>query len=353
MIGADFWILWQSSSYESSGTNTTMCERTTLTSIISPKAAGARLIDFLSSRFKYHSMEKWQELIQKGDVQVNGAPCPAGQVLKSKDRVSYRLVLREPPVDTGIRILHAEEQFLVAHKPGNLPSHANGNYIKHTFIYQIRKRMAEEGYRGYAALVHRLDRETSGVMIVAKTKDANRALARQFGAGDVGKEYIAVVRGVFPDDALEVNGPIAPDPASAVSIRRCVVPAGTPNAQSAVTRFELVERIGDYTVLRCRPVTGRTNQIRIHLAHIGHPLAGDKLYGRSDVEFLQFVQAARAGRFDPLPWMDAPRHMLHASVIRFKHPLTGKALSFQSPMPQDMTMFIRCRKPSRQEPDMV
>jgi RluA family pseudouridine synthase len=327
-----------------------MPERTTLSSVIDKKTEGTRLIDFLSSRFKYHSREKWTELIIKAHVKVNGAPSSAGYILKSKNVVSYCIVLHEPPVDTRIRVLHNEESFLVAHKPGNLPSHADGNHIKHTLIYLIKKRMNEEGYQGYASLVHRLDRETSGLMIVAKTKDANRALSRQFGEGEVEKEYIAIARGVFPTDSLEMDAPIAPDPESAVSIRRRVVPAGTPNAQSALTRFEVSERVAGHTVLRCLPATGRTNQIRVHLSHIGHPLAGDKLYGRSDAEFIEFVRAVRAGRFDPLPWMDAKRHMLHAASIRFHHPVTGEPVLFHCPMPEDMAAFLQGLKDSRPSP---
>jgi RluA family pseudouridine synthase len=318
-----------------------MTDKTTLSSIINNNNAGSTLINFLSLRFKYHSVEKWVGLILNADVLVNGSSSAADYILKSKDVVSYSVVLHEPPVDANIRIIHNEESFLTAYKPGNLPVHADGNFIKNTFIYLIKKKMSEEGYNGYIKLAHRLDRETSGLIVVAKTIEANRALARQFEAGAVEKEYIAVVRGLLPDDSFEVDGAIAPDPKSSISIRKCVAAAGTPNAQSAITRFEVRERLSGYTVLRCLPATGRTNQIRVHLAHIGYPLAGDKLYGRSDSEFLEFVCEARAGRFEPLPWMDAPRHMLHASSIAFKHPITGERMSFHCPMPDDMLIFIR------------
>jgi RluA family pseudouridine synthase len=317
-----------------------MPEKTTLSSVINKNNEGFQLIDFLSRRFKYHTLEKWAELILNADVQVNGAVSSSDYILKNKDIVSYSVVLNEPPVDTSIRIIHNEDTFLAAYKPGNLPIHADGNFIKNTFIYLLKKTMSEEGYNGYLKLAHRLDRETSGIVIVAKTKDANRALARQFEAGAVDKEYIAVVRGLLPNDSFEVGGAIAPDPVSSVSIRKRVVPDSSPNAQSALTRFEVIERLSSYTVVRCLPATGRTNQIRVHLAHIGYPLAGDKLYGRSDAEFLEFVREARAGRFDPLPWMDAPRHMLHASAIAFMHPVTGEHISFKCPMPEDMIAFI-------------
>ncbi|MBN2401320.1 MAG: RluA family pseudouridine synthase [Spirochaetes bacterium] len=318
-----------------------MQEKTTLSSVINRNNDGISLIDFLSSRFKYHTVDTWKEIIRRIDIKVNGHASSPDYILQYKDIVTYSVILNEPRVDTNIKIIHNEDSFLVAFKPGNLPSHADGNFIKNTFIYIIKKMMSAEGYNDYLKLAHRLDRETSGLIVVAKSKDANRALARQFESGAIEKEYIAVVRGIIPDDSFAVDGHIAPDPESSVSIRKRVVPAGTPGAQPALTSFEVIERLKNYTVVRCLPETGRTNQIRVHLAHSGHPLAGDKLYGRSDDEFLEFVRAARAGKHDPLPWMDAPRHMLHASKIAFKNPATNEKLSFQSPIPDDMYAFIK------------
>lgn len=317
-----------------------MQEETILSSIIKTHNSGIKLIDFLCGRFKYHNKEKWEEVIEKGKVTVNGAPCAPECILKKKDIVSYSVVLQEPPVDTNIRIIHNEGTFLVAFKPGNLPSHADGNFIKNTFIHLVKKKLAGEGYTGYAKLVHRLDRETSGLILVAKEKNANKLLARQFEQGSVEKEYIAVTRGLFSDNTVVVNGDIGSDTDSTISIKKRVVPLGTTGSQSAVTKFEIIEHLAGFTVVRCVPSTGRTNQIRVHLAHIGHSLAGDKLYGRSDEEFLEFVNKSRKGDHNPLPWMDAPRHMLHSSKLIFRHPVTDERISFQCPMPEDMLMFI-------------
>ena len=318
-----------------------MTEPTILSSIIRKQDEGLTLIDFLSRRFRYQTRETWQRLILEGEVTLNGGSASIDSILKKKDAVAYTVVLDEPPVDKRIRVLHEEESFLAAFKPGNLPSHADGNYIKHTFIHLLKERMQAGGYHGYLNLVHRLDRETSGIMIVAKTKDAARSLAMQFEAGDVEKEYMAVTRGVIPENAIDLDGPIAPDPGSIISIRKCVVPTGSPNAQTAFTRFEVLERLCGHTLVRCIPKTGRTNQIRVHLAHLGHSLAGDKLYGRSDQQFLEYVQGVRAKRFDPLPWMDAPRQMLHASTIAFRHPETGTRISYAASLPEDMQTFIQ------------
>lgn len=317
-----------------------MPEETTLSSRITQNNAGQRLIDYLCGRFKYHGRDRWIEIITEGLVTVNGASSDPGYALKKNDTVSYRVVLREPPVDSAISIIHEEESFLVAAKPGNLPSHADGNFIKNTFIYILRQRMAGAGYSGPVKLAHRLDRETSGIMVVGKSDRAHRNLVKQFEEGTVDKEYLAVARGAVAEDAFDVGGAIGPDEGSSVSIRKKVVPQGTPGSRPAFTRFEVIERFAAATLLRCLPATGRTNQIRVHLDHAGYPLAGDKLYGRSDGQFLEFVRRARAGLFEPLPWMEAPRHLLHASRLCFSHPLTGERLSFTSPMPEDMTLYI-------------
>ena len=176
--------------------------------------------------------------------------------------------------------------------------------------------------------------------MASKSAAAHRALARQFEEGTVEKEYLAVTRGEAARDRFEVSGTIIRDTGSSISIRRRVAPGVCGEGRASLTRFEVLERLRGYTLLRCIPATGRTNQIRVHLDHVGLPLAGDKLYGRSDDQFLEFVRRARAGIHEPLPWMEAPRHLLHASRLAFDHPLTGKRVSFECPAPSDMALFI-------------
>ncbi|HOS41573.1 MAG TPA: RluA family pseudouridine synthase [Spirochaetota bacterium] len=317
-----------------------MIDETTLTSRITQQYAGRSLIDFLSGRFRYRGREEWAALIAAGKVVVNGSASDADRPLAKGDLVAYTILLEEPPVDGNIAILHDEESFLVADKPGNLPAHADGRFIKNTFIWMIRERYAAQGFAGKLNLVHRLDRETSGVMLVSKIESAHRGLMRQFGAGTVEKEYRAIVRGVVAADAFEVGGYIVPDRASGISIKKRVVDDEEPGAKRAVTRFEVIERLERFTLLRCVPLTGRTNQIRVHLAHAGYPIAGDKLYGRTDEEFLAYVHAVKAGEYDPRPWLEAPRHLLHAARLSFDHPVTRERLCFEAPVPEDMRRFI-------------
>jgi RluA family pseudouridine synthase len=317
-----------------------MTEETTLSSRISPQFAGRTLLDFLTRRFRYQTREEWEWIIRRGKVTVNGKATTAYHLLKKNDIVAYSDVRSEPPVDIDIQIMHEEETFLVANKPGNLPSHSNGDYIKNTLIFLLRERMAGKGFRGAIHLAHRLDRETSGIIVTAKTEIAHRSLSRQFETGTVEKEYIAIVRGVINDASFEVKGFLVPDRDSCISIKKKVVLDDNAGAKYSATAFDVMERFASSTMVRCKPVTGRTNQIRAHLAHAGHPLVGDKLYGRTDDEFLVFVKNVKAGYYDLLPWLETPRHLLHASHLIIKHPISGELLAFNAPLPEDMRSFI-------------
>ncbi|HJT25213.1 MAG TPA: RluA family pseudouridine synthase, partial [bacterium] len=263
-------------------------------------------------------------------------------LLKKGDLVAYSVVLNEPPVDRNIQILHEEDSFLVAVKPGQLPSHADGNFIKNTFIYLITQMLRDKGWKGDVRLVHRLDRETSGLMVVAKTRESHLNLVRQFEQGLVSKEYLAVAKGQTREETFEVNGAIGRDPESQVSVRQKVVPEGTPFSKPSATVFEKLKDLKEATLLRCLPKTGRTNQIRVHLDSVGHPIVGDKLYGRTDEEFLEYVKYVKAGGDPAWPGhLESSRHLLHAGKLAFSHPTTGQKVEFTAEMPADMQNFIK------------
>lgn len=325
-----------------------MPDETLLKSKVPPDHSGLPLLDYLTGRFRYQDRAAWETLIVQGKVTVNEGKASPDRTLQKGDWVEYRVVLKEPPVDRDIRILHEERTFLVAIKPGQLPSHADGNFIKNTFIHILTENLRATGWKGDVRLVHRLDRETSGLMVVAKDKKAHKALTEQFEAGTVGKEYLAVARGRIAEQTFEVAGSIGRDPESQVSVRQKVVPEGTPFSKPSLTRFEKLQDLKDATLLRCIPKTGRTNQIRVHLDSTGHPIVGDKLYGRTDAEFLEFVHHVKAGG-SPV-WeghAETPRHLLHASKIMFKHPETGETLTFEADMPNDFKNYLESHSESR------
>ena len=308
-----------------------------LESKVPPAFHGKTLIEYLCVRFPYHTREGWEKLIFQYKVRVNGQKPGAQTILHKGNVVSYASQREEPPVDRNLAILHEEDSFLVAFKPGNLPSHADGQYITHTFIFILKELKKAAGYTGFLSLVHRLDRETSGIMVVAKTREAHKSLTRQFEEGAVAKEYLAWVKGVVAEDRFESSLPIGKDPASKVSIRRKVLPEGTEGAKPAKTLFEVVERRENRTLVKCLPQTGRTHQIRVHLEGTGHPVVGDKLYGMADSEFLEFVKRAKEGwETDWTKKFGAERQLLHAARLAFKHPVTGEPVVFTSELPADM-----------------
>jgi len=319
-----------------------MPDETILQSKVPSHQSGKTLLDYLSGRFRYQTKESWNLLITQGKVTVNERTVPPQQIVQKGDRVAYRVVLKEPPVDRNIQILHEEEAFLVAVKPGQLPSHADGNFIKNTFIYLITERLRDKGWKGDVRLVHRLDRETSGLMVVAKNREAHLKLTRQFESGSAAKEYLAVAKGIVSGGKFEVNGAIGRDAASQISVRQKVVPEGTPLSKPSLTYFEKTQNLKEASLLRCIPKTGRTNQIRVHLDSIGHSLVGDKLYGRTDEEFLAFIRHVKAGG-DPAfqGEMEVSRHLLHASKLSFDHPESGSRMTFESPLPKDIQEFIK------------
>jgi 23S rRNA pseudouridine1911/1915/1917 synthase len=316
-------------------------EETVLQSRVPPQAQGLRLCEWLAGRFRYHDESEWRALIAQGRVQHNGAAAMPDALLQRGDLVAYRPMHEEPRANAAIDILHDEGSFAVVFKPAHLVSHADGAFVKNTFFRFLEQRYAERGEHPRLSLAHRLDRETSGLLLVAKTLAASRSLQRQFTAGQVAKEYLAVVHGVVAEDAFAIDGPIGRDPQSRISIRRAVLPAGTAGAQPARTEITVLQRLREFTLVRAVPRTGRTHQIRVHLEHRGHPIVGDKLYGRSDDDYLEWVHHVKGG--GDASWngrLGADRQLLHAGALAFAHPETGAPLRFEAPMPEDMRAFL-------------
>ena len=315
--------------------------KTVLQSRVPAGAAGQDLVAWLAGRFRYLDEALGRAELAAGRVQRNGRPASGGERLESGDVIAYRPAHREPRADLAIELLHDEPAFVVVQKPAHLVAHADGAFVQNTFFRELERRYAARGERPRLALAHRLDRETSGLLLVAKTAAASRSFERQFTAGLVAKEYVAIVRGRLAEDAMALTGPIGRDPRSAISIRRAVVDAAAADARPARTEVTVLERLPAHTLVGAVPRTGRTHQIRVHLAHAGHPVAGDKLYGRTDEEYLEFVRWVKAGGDPDFGGrLEAPRQLLHAGVLGFDHPETGARLRFEAGMPADMRGFL-------------
>lgn len=227
---------------------------------------------------------------------------------------------------TRIDILLDDPAFLAVNKPAGVPTIPGRQGGA-----SVRDLLARGGPGGELRIVHRLDKQTSGALLLARTAEAQRALSEQFQRREVEKTYLALVRGAPDRDAGLINAPLARDPKSPT--RMVVQPKkGKPSR----TRWEVLERFGGIALIRCRPLTGRQHQIRVHLAHASMPLLVDPVYGRSEGFFLSEVKARyKRGKFQEERPLIA-RLTLHAESLAFAHPATGAPIRVEAPLPKDL-----------------
>lgn len=291
--------------------------------------ANTKLIDYLIQRFTYHSRDEWIEKIKRGKVMLDDRfPFINDLVKGGMDLVYDPGEFEEPPANLNYSIIFEDEWFLGVNKPANLLVHRAGRSFKNNLIYQIRH--VHEPPFPTAHTIHRLDRDTSGVILIAKNAQARAEVGKQFLQNNVEKEYLAIVHGL-PDITgfQEISLPIGKSAISEISYKFAVDPNGKP----AVTLIKDCRPLGpEHSLLTVKPLTGRTHQIRIHLAAIGHTIVGDKLYGMSE-------EAYKTWRDNPEMRNDKllfPRHALHCRMMSFFHPYTNQNITIEAEMPQDM-----------------
>jgi RluA family pseudouridine synthase len=306
-----------------------------LRSRVPSEGAGRTLLDYLLQRFRYQDRAAWLRDIAEGRLTIDGRVLAAEERLRAGARLTYRRAHIEPPIDDRIGVLHDDDDVLVVRKPAHLPMHADGPFIRHTLIHLLQTRLAAPGLQ----LVHRLDRETSGLCVLARTAAARDHLRRQFLAGSVHKTYLAVVRGRAEAD-FAVERAIGRAAHSSISLRRAAS-ADALDPKPARTTFEVVRRGAEHSLLQCTPDTGRTHQIRVHLEAVGLPVLGDKLYGRPDADYLAFVTRVKAGGAATDTVDGSPgRQLLHAATLAFEHPTTGVRVEFRDAMPPDFAAWL-------------
>lgn len=308
-----------------------------LRSRVPATAAGLSLIEYLLQRFCYHDRATWLREIADGRVCHEDRVLAADAVMATGMRLTYRRTHHEPPVDTNVEVLHHDDALVVVRKPAHLPMHADGPFVRHTLIHLARTRLGRPDLH----LVHRLDRETSGLCVLAQTAPVRDALRQQFASGSVHKAYLAVVRGRVAGD-FAVDLPIGRSRHSEIALRRAAGTDAEPAEQRpARTVFRLLRRSAERSLLRCEPQTGRTHQIRVHLEAAGHPLLGDKLYGRPDADYLAFVARVKAGGLarDVAPG-EPDRQLLHAAELAFVHPRSGATVRFVDPLPSAFESWL-------------
>ncbi|AXR61840.1 RluA family pseudouridine synthase [Leptospira mayottensis] len=361
---------------------------------ISKEEVGIRLDYFLSKKFTYHSRTVWQKEINEGKISVSGKKVKSGILLREGDNVVYQPIEREePPVRRDYKILYEDEFFVAVNKPGDLPVHPAGKYRKGNLLTLLK----ESGKFENLFTVHRLDRETSGVVLFAKDSKTASLLSGFFSSGKIQKYYITKVYGDFPRRKI-AYGVLKPDVSSRIRKKRKFVllksnflkrnkkyflenPSSSEEGEICLTIFQKIESdfiktqfqeiesdVGElkvqsrkkklnfersqtqnekteeskirsihpkhefYSFVLCKPITGRMHQIRAVLYGLGFPVWGDKLYGKDEEVFLEFIEGKNP---DLTKRLGMERQALHAYSIRFNHPITNRKMRIVASVPKD------------------
>lgn len=295
-----------------------------------PRNVGAPtlLADYLATRFTYFERDAWVEKICTGALMVNGVTATVALAVAGGDTVIYDAGdFEEPAADCNYSILYEDAWLLAVNKPGNLLMHRAGRSFRNNLMHQLR--VVHDPPYPAAHSIHRLDRDTSGVVLIAKTTEALAAFSQLFSSREIEKSYTAIVHGVPHLVPCKIEQPIGKDETSLISYKYCVTPQG----KEAITRIESAEPIGSkYSLLTINIMTGRTHQIRVHCRYIGHPVVGDKLYGLPEDTYI-------AWRDDPATLTSdllLPRHALHCGRLQFVHPFLQEEFFVEAPLPHDM-----------------
>ncbi len=298
-----------------------------LHAVISDQDCGMRLDYFLAQSFPFMSRHQWQNRVSSGQFLVNGNVVRPSYRLKAQDRfVMLHYQKEEPHADTAIYPIWKEGEIMAVFKPGNLPMHENGPFRFNTFSHVL----ATQFGKNWAA-VHRLDRETSGIVLCSSSPRIRTELADSFARGEIAKEYLAICRGIPKFSTFRETGPIGDLKESTIRIKKWVVPNGLPSE----TWFQLIETRDQASLFRVTPRTGRTNQIRIHAAFNGLAIIGDKLYHPNEEVFNEYFEA-RGNTDWVVEQTGFHRLCLHAARLAFKHPETKKDCIIESPLPEDL-----------------
>lgn len=281
-----------------------------------------RLDRWLAAQWPSLSRARWQKAVASGLIKINGAPARASDPLHAGDVVEGQAPPPQSPSplvrpeDIPLAVLYEDEHLLCLDKPPGLVVHPAAGHWEGTLVNAVLhhcNRLSGGSHPLRPGIVHRLDKDTSGCILVAKTDEAQAALAGQFAARTARKTYLAVVRGRPRTTGGVITGAIARHPAH----RQRMTVTSHPGARAAETTWRVLASTTGLSLLECRPRTGRTHQIRVHLKHLGHPVAGDRTYGGG---------------------ADYPRQLLHAWRLAVTHPATGEPLSFEAPVPPDFPL---------------
>ena len=283
------------------------------------ETGGERIDRFLSGNLGDLSRSYIQKLLKEGHIEADGKPVKANYKVSPGEEITVRLPEPENteilPEDIPLDILYEDDDILVVNKPKGMVVHPSAGHSSHTLVnalmFHCKDRLS--GINGVLrpGIVHRIDKDTTGSLLVCKNDHAHQVLAEQLKEHSITRRYHAVVHGNLKEDAGTVSAPIGRHPTDRKKMSTRAV-----HARSAVTHYRVLERFGDYTYIECELETGRTHQIRVHMASIGHPILGDAVYGPARCPFRLQGQT------------------LHAKTLGILHPTTGEYMEFDAPLPE-------------------
>lgn len=294
--------------------------------------SGERIDRFLSGDLEGLSRSYIQKLLKEGGITVNGKAVKANYKLNAGDEILVQIPDPEPmdilPEDIPLDILYEDEDILIVNKPKGMVVHPSPGHYSHTLVNAVLFHCGGRlsGINGVLrpGIVHRIDMDTTGSLLICKNDRAHQILADDLKEHNITRRYHAVVHGNLKEDTGTVNAPIGRHP-----VDRKKMSTKAPNGRHAVTHYRVLERFGNYTYIECELETGRTHQIRVHMASIGHPILGDAVYGPAKCSFKLEGQT------------------LHAKILGIKHPSTGQYMEFDAPLPEYFeTLLKRLRSTS-------
>jgi len=321
------------------------------------EAAGQRLDQFLTAQMEGVSRSRVQLLMDQGDVLVDGGREKASLKLRGGEKISVTgeprpAPLRATPEDIPLQVVFEDANLAVVNKPAGMMVHAgagqnedsrNRGTLVNALLFRF-KALSATGGDLRPGIVHRLDKGTSGLIVVAKNDRTHSALAEMFSSRSIKKTYIALVQGAVEREKGTINASVGRDPVH----RTRMTAKPQENARSAISHYEVVQRFnnrfGKFTLVKVRIETGRTHQIRVHMASIGYPVVGDTLYGGAgqltDQVASQAATSKAARRKSEPERLRLGRNFLHAAQLEFIHPITGKPLELKAPLPEELEAFL-------------
>ena len=312
--------------------------------IVEAEGAGQRIDRFLSGEDTGLSRSALQGLVAEGHVLCNGKSIAKSLKLKAGDTILLEIPDAKPigavPQDIPLDIVYEDDHLLVVNKPKGMVVHpAPGNpdgTLVNALLWHCKGSLSGIGGEIRPGIVHRIDKDTSGLLVVAKTPEAKTLLGKQFFHKTTHRSYIALVWANFVEEEGRIEGNIARDVRD--RLRMAVFPPDSETGKPAVTHWRVLERFGYTTLVECILETGRTHQIRAHMRHIGHPLFGDARYGGTEI--LRGQRSSTYKAFIQNCLRICPRQALHARTLGFVHPTTGQQMDFTSPLPADLEQLL-------------